>query len=183
MTNRLRELAFFSNCDSLYRVRARALNAISAILKFNQESSSYNCAKQIYLLLLEPKENAPKYFAMCIDSIKDGKSAVRKASLAVAKSVIDYHLKYKLEANMDPCFERPISELIDLVSYRFRDPVMTIRKTAVKIMTELLLVHFGELNLWDKWKLAVFSSCLDNETAVQNECNNSVFEVLSNQNK
>ena len=86
------------------------------------------------------------HVALVSARLMDDKSVVRKAAISLVRFVIGFDMEQQ------PTAATEISEkaklLIAALEQRFRDPVMTLRKLTVRLMTDLLLDYPAMEEFW-----------------------------------
>ena len=110
----------------------------------------------------------------------DEKSAVRKGGLSLIKAVIVFVMR-KIATTEQELQPKEIQALLNTVEERSADPVMTIRKQTLEIMTELVTLFPTSALLLAKWQRTIFPAITDRETAIQDYCVSCVNAVLIHQ--
>jgi len=135
----------------------------------------------------------------------DEKSAVRKASLSLVRAILFFVLNSSCPSLRQGTFKgtKELNGLLTILAERSSDPIVTIRKQSLEVLTETLksfpafdpiwrflflflilffrfLLRLLIILLFRKWKEVVFPSVTDRENSIQDYVAESANEVLVN---
>ncbi|KAI0518625.1 hypothetical protein KFK09_006061 [Dendrobium nobile] len=146
--------------DSMGGVRARALTSMAQVIEYLSGDARNSARLQDGVAFRNAKFNE-----LLRKRCSDEKAAVRKAALfLITKSTI--------------LMGRPIDELVlKTVGSSCMDPLVSIRKAAVSAISEVYR-QFPDEGIISEWLHAVPRLTADNETSVQEECENLFLELV-----
>ncbi|KAL0921932.1 hypothetical protein M5K25_005883 [Dendrobium thyrsiflorum] len=146
--------------DSMGGVRARALTSMAQVIEYLSGDARNSARLQDGVAFGNAKFNE-----LLRKRCSDEKAAVRKAALfLITKSTI--------------LMGRPIDELVlKTIGSSCMDPLVSIRKAAVSAISEVYR-QFPDEGIISEWLHAVPRLTADNETSVQEECENLFLELV-----
>ncbi|XP_051125725.1 uncharacterized protein LOC127247761 [Andrographis paniculata] len=144
-------------------VRARALsNLAQAVTHLSENDKSRTVVKEIIEVGIEDIGGVNKFLKLrCMDE----KAAVRKAALFLISKLTSL-----LGGELD-------EELLKTVGMCGSDPLVSIRKVAISALSEAFRKHSSQAVI-KEWMHSIPRLITDNETSIQEECENLFLELV-----
>ncbi|KAI3649176.1 hypothetical protein MP228_007030 [Amoeboaphelidium protococcarum] len=151
--------------DKIPTVRARAITCTGQVLECAMEN------KDKRYFLQNVQSHFPSFLSTIVRRLNDEKSTVRRTTVGVVKFIIMAH--YMEQLNIEH-----VEFLLKQLAERYKDHVMTIRKSTVRCLTELVTLFPEMETMWNYWIQCCFNSLKDTEVPVQEEAVNCFQDLV-----
>ncbi|AEE83663.1 hypothetical protein [Arabidopsis thaliana] len=152
--------------DTSALIRARALSNLAQVVEFlSGDERSRSILKQALGFNGETSEGKGAVTDLLKKRCVDEKAAVRRAALLLVT---------KLTSLMGGCFD---GSILKTMGTSCSDPLISIRKAAVSAISEAFRICTDEI-VTTEWLHSVPRMIMDNETSIQEECENVFHELV-----
>ncbi|KAG7547404.1 Armadillo-type fold [Arabidopsis suecica] len=159
--------ALLQRCsDTSALIRARALSNLAQVVGFlSGDERSRSILKQALGFNSETSEGKGAVTDLLKKRCVDEKAAVRRAALLLVT---------KLTSLMGGCFD---GSILKTMGTSCSDPLISIRKAAISALSEAFRICTDEI-VTTEWLHSVPRMIMDNETSIQEECENVFHELV-----